>query len=126
MSSSPLGSISHNALVNFTLRDYPKLGLGPISKPDRTDVQHEQLYETIYRFVVELMSKFGIFDTQTHNMDNASPARSPLFVAPLPLHSDGHPIIRKVLIANRGEIACRIAQTCRKLNIASVALTVDE
>jgi hypothetical protein len=57
---------------------------------------------------------------------NASPLRKPLFVAEPPLAIDGRPIIKKVLIANRGEIACRIIQTCHKLNILSVAVYVDE
>jgi hypothetical protein len=57
---------------------------------------------------------------------NASPLRKPLFVAEPPLGSDGRPIIQKLLIANRGEIACRIIHTCQKLNILSVAVYVDE
>ena len=31
----------------------------------------------------------------------------------------------KVLIANRGEIACRIAKTCRRMHIRSVAVFSD-
>jgi len=33
--------------------------------------------------------------------------------------------INKILIANRGEIACRIIQTCRKLNIQTVAIYAE-
>lgn len=63
---------------------------------------------------------------QAEHVNGASPLRKPLFVAEPPLGDDGRPIIQKVLIANRGEIACRIIQTCRKLNILSVAVYVEE
>jgi 3-methylcrotonyl-CoA carboxylase alpha subunit len=33
--------------------------------------------------------------------------------------------IKKILIANRGEIACRIIQTCKKLEITTVAIYAD-
>ena len=58
--------------------------------------------------------------------ETAHPQRPPLYVAPLPLGPDGKPSIRRVLIANRGEIACRIIATCRKLNLTSISIYADE
>lgn len=52
--------------------------------------------------------------------------RPPLFVAQPLLKADGSPKIQRVFIANRGEIACRIITTCRKLNLTSIAIYVQE
>ncbi|KAJ3522184.1 hypothetical protein NM208_g12969 [Fusarium decemcellulare] len=57
---------------------------------------------------------------------SAYPKRDPLWVAPIPLQADGTRRIKSVLIANRGEIACRVIATCRKLQIKSIAIYADE
>lgn len=57
---------------------------------------------------------------------HANPRRADLFLAEPPSDKYGRPIIQKVLIANRGEIACRIIKTCYKLNIRSVSVYTEE
>jgi propionyl-CoA carboxylase alpha chain len=41
---------------------------------------------------------------------------------PLPFPLQGQPMFRKILIANRGEIACRIIKTARRMGIGTVAV----
>lgn len=48
-----------------------------------------------------------------------------LIVTPTPRGADGLPIIRRVLIANRAEIASRVVATCRRLGIISIAIYTD-
>jgi hypothetical protein len=48
-----------------------------------------------------------------------------IFVAPVPCSERDEPIIRRLLIANRGEIACRVIQTCRKLGVTSIVVYTE-
>jgi hypothetical protein len=59
-------------------------------------------------------------------LSSATNQRPPLFVAQPLLKDNGSPTIERVFIANRGEIACRIIATCRKLNLTSIAIYVAE
>lgn len=60
--------------------------------------------------------------------DSALSSRTSLLVTQMPRREkdDGKAVIRRLMIANRGEIACRIIATCRKLQITTVVIYVDE
>ena len=57
---------------------------------------------------------------------SATLKRAETFVARPPTLADGTPRIRRLLIANRGEISCRVISTCKTLNITSIAVYTDE
>ncbi|KAH7072478.1 carbamoyl-phosphate synthase L chain, ATP binding domain-containing protein, partial [Paraphoma chrysanthemicola] len=59
-------------------------------------------------------------------LGSAVSVRPPLFVAQPLRNEDGSTRIARVFIANRGEIACRVVATCRKLNLTSIAIYVQE
>jgi hypothetical protein len=59
----------------------------------------------------------------------ASSMSSPVEKLPLRTfseHGNDSGKINRILIANRGEIACRIIDTCKKLNIISIAVFPDQ
>lgn len=64
--------------------------------------------------------------TSQRAFGSAISQRPPLFVAQPLLKNDGSRVIERVFIANRGEIACRVIATCRKLNMTSIAIYVPE
>jgi len=69
---------------------------------------------------------------QIHNMNRQSqkPSRStvnklPKLQCPQIRTAGGERVIKRVLIANRGEIACRVIKTSRRIGITSIAVFTE-
>ncbi|KAJ3113048.1 hypothetical protein HK098_007834 [Nowakowskiella sp. JEL0407] len=75
------------------------------------------------RKFVNKFTTISNFNYSTH----ISVPRTPLNLDPNNINSTSRtPLFTKILIANRGEIACRIIKTCKKLGIKTVAIYSDE
>ncbi|PKS05091.1 hypothetical protein jhhlp_008458 [Lomentospora prolificans] len=60
------------------------------------------------------------------SMSHKTVKKPPLFQATPVFRDDGSLVIKRVLIANRGEIACRVIRTCKQQMITTVAVFADE